>query len=227
MSLSWDIQTFDTLPSTQDLCKARAGEAAPEGLVIQAIAQSDGRGRHGRSWDAGEGNLTLSFILRPECEAQYVGQISILIGLSLAQAIEVFDLKDVQLKWPNDVLYKTKKCAGILIDSALKGQSIEWLVIGVGVNTQSSPEIGNALGLDRDEFRDVFLEQVALLYTQWQAEGFEHIRDQWLKKTFAKGTPLNVGVFEDLDEWGNLVVRNAQNTLKTISAGDVFIKDWA
>ncbi|MCB1720592.1 MAG: biotin--[acetyl-CoA-carboxylase] ligase [Rhodospirillales bacterium] len=219
--MHWDIQVFTKLDSTQDECKRLAVDGGPEGTVVQAIQQVSGRGRHGRMWLSEEGNLAMSFILRPRCEIVKVGQISVMVGVALAQAIG----KKAQLKWPNDVLVDGRKCAGILIDSDLSGGALNWLVIGVGVNTHSAPEMGAALNVDCDEFRDAFLENISQFYAEFRRNGFVNIRDEWLERTYPKGAVLNVGTFEGLDEWGNLIVRGAQNQLQTISAGDVFLKD--
>ena len=221
MSIQWDIEAFETLPSTQDVCKNRADDGAAEGLVINARSQSAGRGRHGRIWQHEAGNLAFSFILRPEADTHTIGHFSILVGVALAKTIG----EGAVLKWPNDVLVDGKKCAGILIDSDLSGTNINWLVVGVGVNTAHAPDIGAALNMDADAFLAALLENIDALYASYKADGFELIRAEWLARTYPKGTALNVGVFEDLDVHGNLVVRDAQNTLKTISAGDVYLKD--
>jgi len=220
--LHWDVQVFPELNSTQDLCKQIASDGKPEGFVIQALQQMCGLGRLGRTWIMQEGNLALSFILRPKsCHASQIGQISILIGVALAKAIG----EKAVLKWPNDILVNNKKCAGVLIDSDLSAEMLNWLVVGIGVNTSQAPPIGSALNVDRDEFCGQMLTQIEALYELWQDEGFGDIRKQWLQRTFPKGSALNVGEFETIDDFGNLIVRDGQNQLKTISAGDVFLKD--
>lgn len=221
MTLDWDIEVFEDIPSTQDICKTRAQEGGAEGFVAQALIQSAGKGRRQREWVSGEGNLTFSFILRPRCDLQSIGQISILIGVALAKTIGV----DARLKWPNDVLLSDGKCAGILIESELDGEGVNWLVVGVGVNTANAPDIGAVLNVERDQFLQALLVNIASSYQRWQDEGFEGIREEWLAHTYEKGTQLNVGAFESLDDFGNLIVREPQNQLKTISAGDVYLKD--
>ncbi len=221
MTILWELQVFDSLPSTQDVIKERAFAGAAEGLVVQALAQSGGRGRHGRHWQMGDGNLALSFLLRPSCNVQDIGQISILVGVALAKVIGDRTI----LKWPNDVMIEGRKCAGILIESDLYGAGVNWLCVGVGVNTQSAPEMGAALYVPRDEFRDRFLSAVSDLYDEWQSNGFESIRRAWLARTYPKGAQLNIGAFEDLDEAGNLIVRDGQNTLQRYSSGDVYLKE--
>lgn len=221
MSIPWDIQVFPELGSTQEMCKELAARGAPEGHVVQALAQAAGKGRHGREWISAPGNLALSFILRPDCGIEKIGQISLLMGLAVARAAG--DM--ARVKWPNDVLIDGRKCAGILMDSALDAGRLDWLVVGIGVNTASAPDMASALHVDRDAFRDEMLGQIAALYTHWRREGFEDMRQGWLERTYPKGTALNVGAFEGIDDLGNLIVRDTQNRLKTISAGDVFIKD--
>ena len=225
LSIHWDIQTYDTLSSTQDFCKDLAAQGAEEGVVVQAFSQSRGRGRMGREWVSGEGNLTVSLLLKPDCEAQNVGQLSILVGVALAQAAKKLSEGDIKLKWPNDLFLDGGKCAGILIDSALKAERLEWLVVGVGVNTASCPKNAARLGVERDMFLEAFLDRISVLYGDWQKDGFETIRKKWLECTYEAGMPLNVGAFHDLDAYGNLVVLDDTNALKTISAGDVYLKD--
>ncbi|MEZ5813590.1 MAG: biotin--[acetyl-CoA-carboxylase] ligase [Alphaproteobacteria bacterium] len=221
MPFDWDIEVFETLSSTQDLCKERAVAGAGEGAGVQAICQSAGRGRRGRVWFSGQGNLTFSFVLRPGCDVSLIGQISVLMGVALARTIG----DGAVLKWPNDVFVSGKKCAGVLIDSDLDGRRVRWLVVGIGVNTANAPDMGMALGIERDGFLGRLLEQIAVCYEGWRARGFEEFREEWLGRTYAKGTKLNAGLFETLDGFGNLVVRGGQNRLQTISAGDVYLKD--
>ena len=136
-----------------------------------------------------------------------------------------------KLKWPNDVMIDGRKCAGILMEAEIGGDMLQHVVVGVGVNLRSAPDIGVALSdftaddIDCSVFLNAFLDQVSRYYSHWQAKGFADIRQEWLELTYEKGVSLNVGDFEDIDQYGNLIVRDAQNQLKTISAGDVYLKD--
>ena len=156
MNFPWDLQVYETLPSTQDQCIKLAHEDAQEGLVVQALSQEEGKGRRGRVWETGEGNLAFSFLLKPKSEARHIGHFSILIGVALVKAIG----NQAVLKWPNDVLIDGKKCAGILIDSNLDGSDIHWLVVGIGANTQTAPDGCAVLNSDRDALRDKILSEV-------------------------------------------------------------------
>ncbi len=226
--IDFHIEVFDSLPSTQDVCKDHAFKGASEGLVVQAREQTQGRGRHGRAWVGSKGNLACSILLRPECEARRVGQISILIGVALGEAIRLCSDKSVILKWPNDVVLNDAKCAGILLESELstKGQ-IKWVVAGIGVNIIDAPDDKEYLGdsINCDYFLKLFLKSLALHYSQWKSDGFDDIRKKWMDMTYFRGSILNVGVFDDLDTYGNLIVLDDQNAKKIISAGDVYLKD--
>lgn len=242
MSLQWKLQTFDQVRSTQSLAKEAAAQGARAGLVIHAMAQDEGHGRHGRPWISERGNLYLSLVLRPECKATKLGQFSLLTGLAVFRAIAQIlgHSQELQLKWPNDVLLGEKKCAGLLLETELdQSGNVEWLVAGIGINILSAPEnIGAALQdytkspIELDVLRDSVLEQVSALYNQWKSEGFSAIKQGWLAAAHPKGAPLTVkigtqierGHFHALDESGNLILSLGENQLKTITAGEVYLE---
>lgn len=186
--VAWDLEVLEEASSTQDLVKARADQGAHEGLCIQALTQSGGYGRHGRNWIGLPGNLFLSFVLRPGCQADEAGPMSLVVGEALAASIRPMlnDPAILTLKWPNDVLLAGEKCAGILIESSLKGEAVEWLAVGIGVNVASAPDGPfTALSAHCAEmpevaaFRDQFLANMALAYSRWQKDGIEAIRAEW------------------------------------------------
>ena len=150
----------------------------------------------------------------------FCGRVAILTGVALAKTIGA----GAMLKWPNDVLLGGRKCAGILIDSDLDGSRINWLVVGIGVNTAQAPEIGGALPAGREAFRARLLSAVADYYDRWRRAGFAQIRQEWIEASYPRGTMLNVGAFEDLDEFGSLVVRDKDNRRRTVPAGDIYLR---
>ncbi|MFK7839168.1 MAG: biotin--[acetyl-CoA-carboxylase] ligase [Bdellovibrionales bacterium] len=241
MSLEWVIETHKEVQSTQDLVKQAAYDYQPEGLVIHALSQLDGRGRHGRTWVSVEGNLFLSVLLRPACRASVIGQLSLIIGLCLVEAIEQHSNDNLNnrliLKWPNDLLLDNQKCAGILLESELSANGdVEWLVLGVGLNVISAPDdLGIALdgvlnqGVGIDDVRDSFLKYLAQSYQNWLLSGFETYRRAWLSQSYKVGHPVHVkvgerlekGAFHDIDMNGHLrIMDNGQ--IKMITAGEVY-----
>ena len=238
MSVVWRIERFDSVVSTQDTVFARARESAREGFVVHADIQEAGRGRHGREWVSKPGNLFLSLLLRPSCELQMVGQLSLLTGLALFEAMAKFcGSESLSLKWPNDVLLGNDKCAGILLETDVTsdGGALDFVVIGVGVNIAHAP-MGAKLcdysdNIDVVSFRNLFLEKFSYLYQQWQNDGFETIRTEWLLHAHPRDIALSVkigerlekGFFHDIDAFGNLRLKDETGALKTITAGDVYV----
>jgi BirA family biotin operon repressor/biotin-[acetyl-CoA-carboxylase] ligase len=188
--MHWDIHTRDEAISTQDLVKESAAEGASQGYVLHALRQNSGYGRYGREWISLEGNLFFSLILRPACDARLIEQMSMVVGVALAEAMRPYltDAKVMRLKAPNDVLLDGRKVAGILIESSLSAAGqVEWIVVGLGVNIAAAPPESpfsalnefSAKPVEIDRFRDDFLEKLAERYSDWQGGGFEGIRAQW------------------------------------------------
>ncbi|NLZ95084.1 MAG: biotin--[acetyl-CoA-carboxylase] ligase [Bacteroidales bacterium] len=115
----------------------------PEGSVVMADFQTGGRGQAGNSWYSGRGkNLLLSLLLYPhnvKARDQFV--ISRVVSLAIKRVLDRH-LEDVTIKWPNDIYWKDKKIAGILIENSLIGQHIDYTIVGIGlnVNEEDFPE---------------------------------------------------------------------------------------
>jgi len=224
----------DVLPSTNDWLKARAQENAPAWTVITADRQTAGKGRHGRTWHSPEGNLYLSLLVRPKRTRQEWARLSLLTGVALYRAMPEAVRGDCLLKWPNDLLLKRKKLAGVLLES---GE--DWLVVGVGVNLTQTPENTELLypptslkdagqTVTAKEMRDAFLASFQPLYETWEAGGFTAIRQQWLDKSFPVGTQMSVRLGEELlqGDFAGLTAHGAlqlttPSSLQEIAVGDV------
>lgn len=125
---------YPETPSTNTEAKKLAEEGHPEGTLVVTENQTQGRGRLGRGWFAEPGkSLTVSLVLRPPVEPRLCPSLSLLTALSLAVALENLGFP-VTLKWPNDLYLSGKKVAGVLLESAMEMDRVEWVVVGVGVN---------------------------------------------------------------------------------------------
>lgn len=121
--------------STNEEIKRRAAEGAPDGLWIVADKQTAGRGRRGRSWEsADEGNLYMSLLLRPAIPKENAAMITLVMALSVAEAISEMTGLEVKIKWPNDIVIDGKKAVGILTELAFDKKGDFYLVCGVGAN---------------------------------------------------------------------------------------------
>jgi BirA family biotin operon repressor/biotin-[acetyl-CoA-carboxylase] ligase len=124
-----------SVTSTNDIVRELAGKGSPEGTIVVADWQSVGRGRAGRVWEAPPSAALLGSILfRPSFPPEQVGRLTMVCGLAAAEAIEEITSAVVASKWPNDLFLGGKKAAGILVESAIQGDAIEWVIAGLGIN---------------------------------------------------------------------------------------------
>jgi len=138
--LDWDVRWVTETGSTNADLKQLAQQGHPEGVVLVADYQTQGRGRHGRKWESPPGdNLLFSVLLRPACEVADYHWITQLAALSIREVCLEFTGCEAWLKWPNDVLAQGKKLAGILAEAVLGSQTrpvaaANALVLGIGLN---------------------------------------------------------------------------------------------
>jgi len=129
----------DSLPSTNDLARDLALQGAEEGTTITARMQTAGRGRQGRQWSspADEG-LYLSIILRPRIAPARSASITLASAVAVAETL-IFDFHiQADIKWPNDVLVGGRKICGVLVESSIESDRLQFLVLGIGVNLGQS-----------------------------------------------------------------------------------------
>jgi len=123
--------------STMDIAHELAGSGAPHGTVVVAEQQDAGRGRTGKTWTSPAGSgVWASVLLRPPLAPQG-GVLSLRTGLALAERLDAFASSAVQLKWPNDLYVGAGKLAGILTEARWRGDQLEWIAVGVGVNVRA------------------------------------------------------------------------------------------
>jgi BirA family biotin operon repressor/biotin-[acetyl-CoA-carboxylase] ligase len=152
---TYRLEIHEALPSTSEAVarRAEAGEAA--GLALLARRQTAGRGTQGRAWESPPGNLYLTVLLRPGGKLREAPQWSLLAAVALADAVAPLlpDPTVLALKWPNDLLLRGRKAAGILTQSAADPDGrLDWLSFGFGVNLAAAPEVpGRATACLSDE----------------------------------------------------------------------------
>lgn len=170
-----------------------ACEGADEGTFVWAKTQTQGPGRPGKSWIPGEDNLHCAVILRPQEPLEICSQLSLLTGVCVAQAITLVGepMEELRLGWPNDVYLNRGKVAGIHLSGRMDARNqVEWMVIGVNINTTSRPEeLGlNAASLhgegfevwDRVDVLEGFAREFLAWLNRWADEGLEPVRKAWL-----------------------------------------------
>jgi BirA family biotin operon repressor/biotin-[acetyl-CoA-carboxylase] ligase len=238
------VSWFETIDSTnaEALTKAAAGERGP--LFIAAERQSAGRGRRGRSWISESGNLHATLLIADPAPPAVSPQLCFVAALALHDAVldGCAGLAPTRLKfkWPNDLLLDGAKAAGILIEGMALADNRIAVAIGFGVNCKHHPSdtAFPATDLARSGFD---LSPASLLaklgmrmeerLKEWgRGEGFSATRAAWLLRAQGIGDEIEVrlpqrnlgGIFESINEQGELVLRRPDGERQAISAGDVF-----
>ena len=130
-----DLRYFDSIGSTNDEALAWAAQGALDLSLVAANEQTAGRGRAQRKWVSLRGSsLSFSLVLRPS--AREAASPTLLTGLAAVAVLDALKKLGLpaQIKWPNDVLIRGRKVAGILVESVWTGNALDAAVIGVGVN---------------------------------------------------------------------------------------------
>jgi len=245
------LESLGTTGSTNAEARLRAqhGETGP--LWITATAQTQGRGRHGRSWISPPGNLYASLLLRDPSPFEHAPQLAFVAALALRDAV-VLEAKTLapklKFKWPNDLLLDGRKCAGILIEGEAspdrEAEKRFIVVIGIGVNCSSHPSTADgSTGFPATDLStygaaitpdQLFARLSATMcgrVAQWdRGRGLPAILGDWLTQARGIGEPIAVrngeaemhGRFVGLDQSGRLMLEVKDGAIKTISAGDVF-----
>jgi BirA family biotin operon repressor/biotin-[acetyl-CoA-carboxylase] ligase len=199
----WTLVALQSVGSTNDEAARLAEAGAAEGTVVWSREQTGGRGRRGRHWASPIGNLYTSTVLRPACSAPRAAELGFVAALAVADM--VLAGRDVRVKWPNDVLVDGGKVAGILPESAVgAGGEVEHVVMGIGVNVGSAPELpdmrypGAVLGGTVEEALEKLTAALAARVGEWRLKGFETVRAAWLAKAGPLGLEVDVRLGQEL-----------------------------
>ena len=213
------------------------------GTVLLAEYQSRGRGRKNREWISNSGqNLTFSILLKGDLKDQKINLINLCTAIAVAQAIENLFQLDVEVKWPNDVLVHKKKIAGILLESVSKGNKINRVAVGIGINV-NQPNFPGKFDIVptsiRKEFhsivsREKLLSEVLNNFEKLLEQlerSHKKILDQWRNRCKMIGEKIRIveedkiktGIFEDIDDHGFLLLKNADK-IEKIHFGDVSLR---
>ncbi len=182
-------ETESTNSYLKELIKS---EQLVEGSVVVADFQTAGRGQVGNSWFSSKGdNLLFSLLIYPtEIPANEQFIISRITSLAIKNTLDQFT-DDIRIKWPNDIYWKDKKIAGILIENNLQGKVIENSIIGIGLNLnqQIFPiELPNPVSLrqitateyDKNYILDLLMKEFFLLYRSLQQGEKQVIEDEYM-----------------------------------------------
>ncbi|MBI2180083.1 MAG: biotin--[acetyl-CoA-carboxylase] ligase [Deltaproteobacteria bacterium] len=235
---------FQEIDSTNSYARRLADAGAPEGAVVIAEHQSDGRGRLGRSWESPPYcNLYFSLLLRPTLAPAHAPQITLMAAVALADTVAEFIVEPPAIKWPNDILLQGKKLAGILTESSCDAKRIEFVILGIGVNLnfprERMPETirdratslmevaGNSFS--RELVLRRLIQDLDRCYGTLEDFGFDAIAPRWQARFGLKGKTVRVEMGGDvligqavgIDRDGALLVEDDRGERQRVVAGDV------
>ena len=141
VTIGREILVFEETDSTNDLARRAGDDGIAEGLVIFAESQRAGRGTQGRQWSSPPSQgLWFSVLLRPEAvTVERWPELTFCAALAVAETAEYATGLPARIKWPNDVLLRDRKVAGILVECHHR-QSPGFVVLGIGLNVLQRPE---------------------------------------------------------------------------------------
>lgn len=240
------LEIHDHLESTNTYLMKKISAGQTHASCVAANLQTNGRGRRGRSWQAGLGaSLTFSVLWRFQCGAAGLSGLSLAVGIALIRALHHFGVTQAQLKWPNDVLIGREKLAGILIElqGDMEGPSVA--VIGVGINLNLPDSIKQQidqpvtdlashmpLPIDPNALLGELLKHLTDILSAFEQQGFTSLRDEWTQyhayhlqgvKMLHPDGRTTEGTVINVAEDGNLLVKTTLGEQR-FSSGEISLR---
>lgn len=210
--------------------------------VVVAKKQWVGRGQMGTQWDSEPGkNLTFSILKRHKNLAtlEQFG-ITMVASLGILQALQAFQVPDLSIKWPNDILSGRYKICGILIENHTTGKNIQTSILGIGLNVNqedfgqlpnvSSLKLLLGKSLEPDEILQEVLDRIRLLFTELQQGQGIQLRERYTNHLFRRGKPSTfingegeqfMGFIRGVSDAGRLLIALEGNTLREFDLKEV------
>ena len=244
------LYLFGEVDSTNRVLGHLARSGAAEGTTVMAEAQKDGRGRLGQAWFSPAGvNLYVSVLFREGITPHSAGIFSFLASLAVADAIRALGPMPT-IKWPNDVLVNRRKVAGALAACASRGDVVDFVVLGVGVNLNIAPEalvaalgpagvaatsLAEELGrpVDRNAFAASYLDHLDVWARRFRREGAAPVLEAWRERDILTARRVEVrnglapftGKVLGVDELGHLLVDAGKGAPRAITTEEVRVLD--
>lgn len=250
METKWAGRTvvyFDEIDSTNTRAKLIAEEGAVHGTLVVAEQQNAGKGRRGRAWTSPKGSgIWMTLILKPNILPQSASMVTLIAALAIAKSIKKrYDL-DAKIKWPNDIVVNGKKVCGILTEMSSDIETINHIVIGMGINanTQTFPEDiqDKATSISREKenetiarsslIADIMEEMENLLDTFFETENLAFMKEEY--EDYLVNIDRKVRILEPKSEYtgtalgietnGDLIVKLEDGTIKKVMSGEVSVR---
>ncbi|MCC7547231.1 MAG: biotin--[acetyl-CoA-carboxylase] ligase [Burkholderiales bacterium] len=239
------IEIVDAVDSTNTLLLRRALTGEPGGLAVAAELQTHGRGRRGRPWHAGLGSgLTFSLLWRFEQGVGALGGLSLAVSVAVLRALRELGADEIGLKWPNDLLWRHQKLAGILIELEGDAMGPSVAVIGIGVNVVLPSEVRNridqavcdlagmGLRVERNRLLGRILAHLVQVLEVFATGGFAPMRLEWERAHALAGRELMVALPDGGGETGlaagvgddGALLLETRSGLRRLYSGEVSVR---
>lgn len=245
--LGHSIVYKDLIDSSNNLAKKIANEGCEDGMIVVAEEQGAGKGRLSRGWISPHAKgIWFSVVLKPPFLPEEAPKCTLMSAVAVVKAINKIPGVKAAIKWPNDILLLGKKLVGILTEMSAEFGHINYVVIGIGINTNATPEdypeevrplavsIADAATapFTRVELLADILKNMEELYEKVLVEGFKPVLEEWKQYSCTLGQEVKViapdktylGTAIDIDEEGLLMVRKEDGIVEKVVAGDVSIR---
>ena len=248
--IDWVIQTMESTTSTNDLAKLYANQNSTTPAIFISEEQTAGRGRLGRKFvSPAKSGLYISLCLFPTIALEDLSLITCATAVACVETIEQLTGKSLNIKWVNDLFYQNKKVGGILTEviSDFESQQVQALIVGMGINLIDSPqsfpeELHSIVGsifsskteydnssFNRNHFIAQFLEKWTFYYQNLSKRDFiesykEHSNVIGKFVNIFEGNQTYSAYAKDIDENGHLIIEKEDNTLHSLSYGEVSIR---
>ncbi len=245
--ISSEIRYLRRTVSTNIEARRLAEDGAPEGALVIAETQTSGKGRRGRPWFSPAGlGLYFSFVLKPRMAPAEAARLTLLLSVSTAEVIRDKTGLPAAIKWPNDILINGKKAAGILAEISTELDSINYMIIGLGLNVNIERDSRHGFPADlRKSATSLLIEtgrnfsRASLLkcilmdfehrYSAARQDGFRSALRRWRELAGIIGKKIKIetaggtiaGTVVELDADGALVLRDAAGALRRFLSGDI------
>ena len=242
-----ELYLFKEVMSTNTVAKFLSENDVNNGTVIISEKQSGAKGRLGKSWESPLGGIWLSLVVKPNVDHSKIPMITLATGVAVVKTLERIGIENAEIKWPNDVMIHDKKVCGILTEAITKFNSIESVIIGVGIDanfdvnvlskelqegtTTLDIELGHRV--NENEIIRFFLEEFERIGILFEEGGFERILKEWRKYSYSIGKIVEVrepfsksydGYVLGISREGALVVEKIDGTLEKVISGECIIK---
>lgn len=232
------LYKLDAIPSTNSYLKDLVKNEVLESFtVVSAEFQTKGRGQMETVWYSTEGsNLLFSILIKFQgVLAADQFYLNCAVSLAILEALKAYELPDLRVKWPNDIMAENRKLGGMLIEnSVLRGQ-IRYAIVGIGLNVNEEkfpPELPKAISMyqilgkktDRNVLLQVLVEKIKLYAGLFESGGHKRLMKEYKENLYKFGRPamfetaageIFMGKIIDIDPSGNLVLELQDETQRS------------